>query len=76
MLSSKDCECKLLCRDPGSISLESAAEMISAVFFLAILVDIFKNIFAMMIMAALAAAKAWICMHPVIGFLLGGFCRP
>ncbi len=60
--------------DIGSVSMESAAEMIGSVFLMAIVINIFKNLYTFLFNASLNAAKGWFCSQAFIGYLLGGWC--
>ncbi len=84
ILSSKSFEAFAHARDTehavmdefGSLSMESAAEMIGTVLVMALLIDIFKNIYTYLFKGALGAVKYWFCSQPIIGYLLGGWCSP
>ncbi len=62
--------------DFGSISMESAAEMIGSILVMAILINFFKNLYTYLFQAALGTVKYWFCSQPIIGYLLGGWCSP
>ncbi len=60
--------------DIGNVSMESVAEMIGSVLLMAIVLNVFKNLYTFLFKAALGAVKGWFCSQPVIGFLLDGWC--